>query len=141
MYEGYSKQSVPERKYRELLGTAICVFNSNNNFIIENILYNSDQHNWYELIDQESGKLKRIVKENIRDAEIVDLFSELVEMRNRIIHSYQITDTDKKQKLATKTKQKDGNIQFVIKESYLLDFIKKNERLCLLLHNYRNNHK
>ena len=141
MYEGYSKQSVPERKYRELLGTAICVFNSNNNFIIENILYNSDQHNWYELIDQESGKLKRIVKENIRDAEIVDLFSELVEMRNRIIHSYQITDTDKKQKLATKTKQKDGNIQFVIKESYLLDFIKKNERRCLLLHNYRNNHK
>lgn len=141
MYEKYSKQAVPERRYRELLGTAICVFNSNNSFIIENILYNSDQHNWYELIDQESGKLKRIVKETIRDSEIVDLFSELVEMRNRIIHSYQITDTNKQQKLATKTKQKDGNIQFTIEESHLLDFIKKNERLCFLLHNYRNNHK
>lgn len=38
MYEEYSKQALPSKKYRELLGSALCVFNSNNSFIIENIL-------------------------------------------------------------------------------------------------------
>jgi len=38
MYEEYSKQALPSKKYRELLGSALCVFNSNNAFIIENIL-------------------------------------------------------------------------------------------------------
>ncbi len=35
MYESYSKQALPSKEYRELLGTALCVFNSNNNFVIE----------------------------------------------------------------------------------------------------------
>lgn len=38
MYEHYSRQCLPSKKYRELLGSAVCVFNSNNSFIIENIL-------------------------------------------------------------------------------------------------------
>lgn len=38
MYETYSKQSLPEKEYRELLGTALCVFSSNNGFLIENII-------------------------------------------------------------------------------------------------------
>lgn len=38
MYEDYTRQSLPEKYYRELLGTALCVFNSNNAFIIETIL-------------------------------------------------------------------------------------------------------
>ena len=38
MYEKYSRQALPEKDYRELLGTAICVFNSNNAFVIENII-------------------------------------------------------------------------------------------------------
>lgn len=38
MYEKYSRQALPEKQYRELLGSALCVFNSNNSFIIENIL-------------------------------------------------------------------------------------------------------
>ena len=38
MYENYTRQSLPSRKYRELLGSAVCVFNSNNSFVIENIL-------------------------------------------------------------------------------------------------------
>ena len=35
MYENYTRQSLPSKEYRELLGSAICVFNSNNSFIIE----------------------------------------------------------------------------------------------------------
>lgn len=38
MYEDYSKQALPYKEYRELIGTAICVFSSNNAFIIENII-------------------------------------------------------------------------------------------------------
>lgn len=38
MYENYTRQALPSKTYRELLGTALCVFNSNNAFIIENVL-------------------------------------------------------------------------------------------------------
>lgn len=38
MHELYTKQSLPDKEYRALLGSALCVFNSNNAFIIENIL-------------------------------------------------------------------------------------------------------
>lgn len=38
MYENYTRHSLPDKEYRELLGSAICVFNSNNSFIIENVL-------------------------------------------------------------------------------------------------------
>ena len=38
MYESYSQQALPSKEYRELLGSSLCVFNSNNSFLIENIL-------------------------------------------------------------------------------------------------------
>jgi len=58
MNEEYTRQSLPSKKYRELLGSAVCVFNSNNSFIIENILReDSINYSWYNLIDKESGKL------------------------------------------------------------------------------------
>lgn len=58
MYETYTRQSLPDKDYRELLGSAISVFNSNNAFIIENILrISGDQHNWWELIDRTSGNI------------------------------------------------------------------------------------
>lgn len=47
MYESYTKQSLPTKQYRELLGSAVFVFNSNNAFIIENIL-NYDNSNKYD---------------------------------------------------------------------------------------------
>lgn len=47
MYESYTRQALPSKEYRELLGSAICVFNSNNAFVIENILHtNSDDFDW-----------------------------------------------------------------------------------------------
>ena len=59
MYESYTRQSLPTKRYRELLGSAICVFNSNNAFIVENILKcdDLDKYDWYHLIDLESGRL------------------------------------------------------------------------------------
>lgn len=140
MYESYTKQSLPSKEYRELLGSAICVFNSNNAFVIENILHtNDDNFDWFGLIDKESGRLSTSIKETITviaGDEIEVLFAEIVEMRNRIIHSFQIT-YDGEQILATKTKVADGNVQFKITEEYLRDFIKKNQRLSNLLYKYR----
>lgn len=85
MYENYTKQSLPTKEYRELLGTALCVFSSNNSFIIENIIRTSDTFDWYELIDKESGKLNpdisKTISEKCGNREIENLFSEIVNMR------------------------------------------------------------
>ena len=141
MYESYTKQSLPIQEYRELLGTALCVFNSNNGFIIENILRMSDSSDWYTLTDKESGRLKSDVSKPISKEcgsnEILDSFSEIVEMRNRIIHSFRITSSDGEQILATKTRVQDGNIQFEITQDYLMEFIVKNDKLSELLHELR----
>ncbi|MEH7436736.1 selenium binding protein [Neobacillus drentensis] len=139
MYEEYSRQSLPSRKYRELLGSAICVFNSNNAFIFEKILRNGEDNRfvWYELIDKTSGELSQPIKETITKlsgTKITSRFSEVIEMRNKIIHSFQTTDGDGKQTLATK--RKNGE-QFIITEDYLYNFIKKNEELSALLHEFR----
>ncbi len=141
MYENYTRQALPSKRYRELLGSALCVFNSNNAFIIENILRLDDnsQYDWYHLIDLESGKLTLPIKNTITqktDESIANLFDELVIMRNRIVHSFQITSNGE-QVLATKTRIKDGNQQFIITETYLQNFIKKNEELSTSLHNLR----
>ena len=144
MYESYTRQALPSKEYRELLGTALCVFNSNNAFIIENILHmRNTQSHWYNLMDKESGgvskEFKNEIENNITNGgqAIADLFSDLVERRNRIIHSFQITNNDGEQILATKTKVKDGNKQFIITKKYLMQFIKDNEKLSLLLYDYR----
>ena len=67
MYEEYTHQSLPGKYYRELLGSAICVFNSNNAFIIETILRMdiSGQYDWYHLTDLESGRLRQNVHDTI----------------------------------------------------------------------------
>ena len=139
MYENYTRQSLPTKEYRELLGSAICVFNSNNSFIIENILREDEGRNysWYDLIDKTSGQLKAAINDTITTkagSEIAQIFSDLVDKRNRIIHSFQITNDDKEQILATKDKQHN---QFVITKEYLLDFIKGNEVLSDKLYTFR----
>ena len=142
MYESYTRQSLPTKQYRELLGSAICVFNSNNAFIIENILKCDDlgKYDWYNLMDMNSGELKGSVREVITSKcgdKIETLFAKIIEMRNRIIHSYRITNAAGEQVLATKKKVKDGNRQFEITEEYLLDFIDLNQELSDLLHDLR----
>ena len=73
MYEGYSRQALPSKKYRELLGSAVCVFNSNNAFIIENILKNdqANEYSWHELIDHTSGQLSTAVKNTITRQSVI----------------------------------------------------------------------
>ena len=139
MYEEYSKQTLPSKKYRELLGSALCVFNSNNSFIIENILRVDNEHyNWFDLIDKTSGNLLPVIVETIisvtQNNKISMLFNELVNTRNRIVHSFQITDEYGNQLLATK--EKNGN-QYRITEEILFEFIKKNEILSSELYKFR----
>ena len=141
MYENYTKQSLPTKEYRELLGSALCVFSSNNEFIIENIINTNSQYNWYDLIDKESGRLKNSIADTISrktgNKEIEKLFSEIVDMRNRIIHGFMITSKQGEQILATKTRKKDGDFQFEISVEYIMDFIRKNDELSDMLHEYR----
>ncbi|AEU40206.1 hypothetical protein llh_5150 [Lactococcus cremoris subsp. cremoris A76] len=89
-------------------------------------------------MDLESGKLQKQFKkmEESFPEDIVNIFFDLVKRRNRIIHSFQITQDDS-QILATKTKVKDDNLQFVISKEYLLEFIAINEKLSLLLYDFR----
>lgn len=142
MYEEYTHQSLPSKRYRELLGSAICVFHSNNAFIIETILRLdiSRDYTWSHLMDLKSGRLKPSVHNVISTQcgpEIEELFVELIKRRNRIIHSYRITNAANEQVLATKEKVEKGNRRFEITEEYLLDFIKLNDKLSGLLHNLR----
>ena len=138
MYEEYTRQSLPQRQYRELLGSAIYVFNSNNSFIIENILKNDTGkcYSWYDLIDEPSGKLSQPIKETITrhsNTQIAQLFDKIVGTRNRIIHSFPVT-LDDEQVLHTKDKQHN---QYTITEEFLMSFIKENEQLSLMLHDFR----
>ena len=139
MYESLTRQSLPTKEYRELLGTALCVFSSNNGFFIENIL-RFDAHDtlsWYELIDKASGELPTIANRvlvNEQGQAIVKLFQKIVRMRNRIIHSFRITNKDGEQSLATKTKD---DIQFEISKTYLMEFIRENDNLSSMLYELR----
>ena len=142
MYETYSKQSLPEKEYRELLGTALCVFSSNNGFLIENIIRtNVSPNSWYDLIDKTSGQLKTHLSNTISkksgNKDIENLFLEIVEMRNRIIHGFRITSKEGEQILATKERKENGHLQFEITPKYLMDFIEKNDKLSDLLYEYR----
>lgn len=67
MQQNHRNQSLSSKEYRELLGTAIYVFNSNNGFLIENILRadENNKYDWYELIDKMGGDLKKIVTKTI----------------------------------------------------------------------------
>ena len=141
MYESYTKQSLPTKEYRELLGSALCVFNSNNGFIIENIINTDASFDWYALTDGKSGELhdsiSKTISKNCGNTEIEDLFSKIVDMRNRIIHGFRITSDKDEQILATKTLIKKGNKQFEITKEFLMEFIEMNDKLSDLLNKYR----
>ena len=75
------------------------------------------------------------IKKTIANPAIAKKFGEIVEMRNRIIHGFRVTSLDDEQVIATKVKS--TGEQFIITEKYLIDFIKKNEELSDMLHDYR----
>ena len=142
MYEKYTHQSLPSKQYRELLGSAICVFNANNAFVIETILRLDIQkiYDWFHLTDLESGRLKPSIQNVISTKcgpDIEKLFEEIIDRRNRIVHSFQITNKNGDQVLATKEKVSAVNRQFEITEEYLLEFIELNDQLSGMLHDLR----
>ena len=96
MDEDYTRQSLPSREYREKLGSALCVFNSNFGFIVENILNSSpnDSDNWYDLINLPGSKLQKRMQHSdlSKRNDIIELFASIVLKRNRIIHSFRITN-------------------------------------------------
>lgn len=125
-----------------MLGAALCVFNSNNAFVVEIVLRISGEENgsWSQLMDRTSGSLGKVVRKVIEPKygpAIPDLFSDLVNDRNRMAYSFQITWEQGEQILATKGKENEGGNQFVITEDFLLEFISKNEKLSSLLHECR----
>lgn len=141
-----TRQSLPDEEYLKLLGIAICVFNSNNAFVIENLLKldTDGKEDWYKLIDKESGQLQDKIHKffcgHAKGSKVEDLFCvQIVPMRNRIIHGFQIT-VNEEQILATKYRKNDKkhpNEQFYITKEYLFDFIEKNQQLSDLLHEIR----
>ncbi|QDR73634.1 selenium binding protein (plasmid) [Limosilactobacillus reuteri] len=146
MYENYTRQALPDKNYRELLGTAICAFNANNAFMIENLLSISDRKTWWDLIDEKSGTIGDLAS-NCRDyrdivpEELKQLFQDIVKRRNRIIHSYQITSNTESQDLDGQilaTKDNKTNVQFIITEEYLKEFINDNAVLSDKLYNLRD---
>lgn len=142
--EKYTRIALPEDDYITLLGIALYVFNSNNSFIIENILHvKKDEADWYELIDDEKGKVINTLKEILTDShEIYKLFKSIKEKRNRIVHSFPITEKNTgRQRLQTKSKIRKGNEQELISEEYLIEFIQENELLNNLLYQFRDSVK
>ncbi len=138
MYDtSLTRQALPSKRYCYLLGVALSVFISNNGFIIENILRTDSSKEWSKLIDKESGRLKADIAKTISAVagnDIYTLFEEIVGMRNRIIHGFRITAASGEQIIATK--ERNGN-QYYIDELYLTRFIRLNERLSSMLHDYR----
>lgn len=101
---------------------------------------NTGKCDWYHLTDLESGRLRESVHNVISTqcgSEVENLFVELIKRRNRIIHSYTITNSSNQQVLATKKLIKGGNIQFEITDEYLFEFIKLNDKLSSMLHKIR----
>ena len=132
-----TRQSLPPIEYIILLGTAVCVFNQNNQFVIENILRCDNNISWFKLIDMESGNLCSYIAETITknsNDEIEKLFEKVVFQRNRIIHSFQCT-LNNEQILATKERKTHN--QYHITKEFLKEFIKENEKLSDMLHKFR----
>lgn len=59
MYKVVYKATTSKKEYRALPGSALCIFNSNFTFVIENIFRkNPNRYQCHELIVLENGKLK-----------------------------------------------------------------------------------
>ena len=131
----YSNEPLPDASYLYLLGKALYIFNNSNSYIIEKILHcEPDKYSWAELIDRNSGNLRYPIKQTISkasDNKISEKFEELVAIRNRIAHSFQIKDRYGKPILAARDHK--TNRQYTLTTTYLERFIKKNYEFVKLL--------
>ena len=134
--------SLPDEEYLTLLGEAVYVFNSNASFLVENLLH-SGAPDWHALVDKTSGRLQEAAKRwlvNEEDERILELFDELRNDRDRIVHSFPVT-YEWRQELRTKVKAKDEerlNYQYQIDRDLLCSFTDRNQELSDELYKCRD---
>lgn len=136
-----TRQSLTDDEYLSLLGICQWVFNSNIHFLIEMIdeeHHGNSTESWYELADLMAGQLKdhKNLVVGILSHDVYNLFSELVTMRNAIIHSFPTGENPDGYYVAF-YKDKKTNEQVAIDKKYLKEFIKKNEALSLQIYSAR----
>ena len=140
--EKLTRQPLSDSDYLLLFGVANWVFNFNFGFIVEMIdqeHYGASEESWFDLIKLTGGQLKREKAElilNILGQDILNLFTLLVVQRNTIIHSRPSGKIENGFPVALYRKDKLGE-DISITPKYLLDFIKNNERLALMIDDIR----
>lgn len=136
-----TKQSITDEEFLYLLGVCQWVFNSNCSFIIEMIdkeHHNNSNESWAKLIEMTAGRLKdyKLYIETILGKQIYNMFSELVDERNCIIHSF--PTGEKVDDYYIPVYRNDSKKIYVkVDKEYLIKFIKKNEELSTTLHKFR----
>lgn len=135
--DGRALSVLPELDYTILLGASIYCFNSCLSFAVE--LLRSQGYanlNWWKLTDQTAGVICDDVKYHLDDKSYInpklyDDFNDLCYKRDRIVHSFSITDGEtKEQMLQTKIKgtaknKDEADRQFPITRDYMKKFIKQ----------------
>ena len=136
-----TRQSTSDEEFLYLLGVAQWVFNSNCGFIIEMIdkeHHNMSNESWFKLIELTSGNLlkhKNMIV-TILGSDIYDLFNDLVDKRNSIIHS--LPTGEKVDNYFIPIYRNDSKRKYIrIDKQFLIDFIKKNEILCDKIYAFR----
>jgi hypothetical protein len=132
---------MPDGDLVKLIGISTIAFNSNLQFLIKNYLTKSENSDddWWTLTDIEAGQIRRRTKDFLIENgfdEIDAVFNDLVNKRNRIIHSFSVTCQDGTQGLNTLDRKTHN--QFQIDEQYLHEFIVDNQGFSDLLYKMRD---
>ena len=144
-----TRQSLTSDEFLNLLGISIWVFNSNISFLIE--MLDKEHHNTTEFLRRDllkltAGQLAGLSKKTekygiklreILGEEIATLFVEIIDKRNAIIHSTP-TGNDN---LGYVVPVYYGKDTIYITKKYLIEFIRLNDKLSLLIYNKRNDLK
>lgn len=136
-----TRQSTSDEEFLYLLGLCQWVFNSNFNFIIEMIdkeHHDKSDERWNLLIEFTAGKLLGYKNKilTILGQDIYELFDELIDERNAIIHS--IPTGEKVDNYVIPIYRNDSKKAYIrIDKKYLRNFIEKNQRLTDLIYEIR----
>ena len=136
-----TRQSTSDDEFLYLLGVSQWVFNSNCGFIIEMIdkeHHNNSNELWKELIELTAGRLLNYKNKIIAilGRDIYNLFGELVDDRNSIIHS--IPTGEKVNDYVISIYRNDKKNKYIkVDKKFLINFIKKNEELSNAIHKFR----
>lgn len=136
-----TRQSTSDDEFLYLLGVSQWVFNSNCSFIIEMIdkeHHNNSNELWNKLIELTAGRLLNYKNKIIAilGRDIYNLFAELVDDRNSIIHS--IPTGEKVDDYVISIYRNDTKNKYVkVDKNFLKNFIQKNEELSNAIHKFR----